>query len=101
MVESNVVVSLQLKQQQTMTLTPEQVKEARKFCKANGINPKEVSKELGNGFWDDKCNGTFEGYLQYMLNDNSNGSILLAGLREAAKTSHVNAMYNELKETTL
>ena len=88
------------KDKNNMTLTTEQVKQARKFCKENGINPKEVSKELGHGFWTDQCQGTFEGYLSYLLNDNSNGSILLSGLREAAKKSPVNRMYTELKETT-
>lgn len=50
-----------------MTLTKEQIKIAKQFIKDNNICDK-VEKEIGNGFWADKCGGTFEGYLSFLAN---------------------------------
>ena len=52
-----------------MTLTTEQVKAAKKACKENGLNPKLVNKEIGNGFWVDDCKSSFEGYVSFLLNE--------------------------------
>jgi hypothetical protein len=52
-----------------MTLTTEQVKAAKKACKQNGLDPKLVNKQLGNGFWIESCNSSFEGYISYLLNE--------------------------------
>lgn len=56
-----------------MTLSKEQLKEAKRFCKENSIDSTRVKKELGNGFWSEECNSTFEGYLNYLLNFKSSG----------------------------
>lgn len=50
-----------------MTLTKEQIKTAKQACIENGKNPKFVQKELGQGFWDELCNGTFEGYISWLI----------------------------------
>lgn len=49
-----------------MKLSTQQVKEAKNFCKANGIDPKKVNAQLGWGFWEENCNSTFEGYLNHL-----------------------------------
>lgn len=49
-----------------MTLTAEQIKIAKNLCKELGLSVKLVNKDLGNGFWSEDCNGTFEGYLTYI-----------------------------------
>ena len=60
-----------------MTLTSQQVREARKICKENGIYPEMVTKTFGDVFWNETCGGTFEGYINYLLNGTKqfNGSI--------------------------
>ena len=50
-----------------MTLTSEQIKTAKTICKENGLNPKAVSKELGNGFWAEQCKSSFEVYIFWLL----------------------------------
>jgi len=79
-----------------MTLTPEQIKIAKAACKAAGIDTKVVTKEIGNGFWIEKCGGTFEGYLTYIttpfVSDNSTEKMLLQG-----KTDYANGIYGASK----
>lgn len=68
-----------------MTLTTQQVKEARKICKANGIYPELVTKEFGNVFWNETCGGTFEGYINYLLKGSKkfDGSITTAAFSQS------------------
>lgn len=79
-----------------MTLTAEQIKIAKAACKAAGTNPKLVTKEIGNGFWAEKCGGTFDGYLAYItaayVSDNSTEKMLLQG-----KTDYANGLYGACK----
>lgn len=60
-----------------MTLTSEQIKTAKRICKENGLNPKVISKELGQGFWAEECKSSFEGYMIWILVDSNkfDGSI--------------------------
>ncbi len=83
-----------------MKLSKEQIKIAKKFFKDNGLNPKDVRSELGQGFWLDECKGTFEGYLNYKKNDKRDGSILGQLMADGLRKSPVQKMYNEIKETT-
>ena len=34
-------------------LTTNEVKEAKKFCTVHGLNPKQVTKEIGDVFWEE------------------------------------------------
>lgn len=70
-----------------MRLSKEQVKEAKNFCKANGLNTNLVNKDLGNGFWSENCKGTFEGYLENLLNVASkfDGSGMLRTIENSAR----------------
>ena len=86
-----------------MTLTKEQMKEARQFCKANGIDPKKINKEIGYGFWMEECNGTLEGYLNWTLNyerSETKGETLRQLFIEGDKKSPVKRMFREVKENT-
>lgn len=71
-----------------MILTKEQIKEAKKILKANGLNPALVSKEIGNGFWIEECNSSFEGYVNHLLNSKNDGSILKAAFEQSTKNYH-------------
>lgn len=51
-----------------MTLTKEQIKIAKTTCKEAGLNPKMVTGQIGAGFWAEKCNSTFEGYVNWIKN---------------------------------
>ena len=79
-----------------MTLTKEQIKIAKAACKAAGTNPKVVTAEIGNGFWADKCGGTFEGYIAYIttpfVSDGTIDKMLLQG-----KTDYANGIYGAAK----
>lgn len=59
-----------------MKFTPQQIKEAKKICIANGVNPKTVEREVSQCFYANFCNSSFEGYVSWLLNDQSNGSIV-------------------------
>lgn len=79
-----------------MKLTKEQIKIAKAACKAAGTNPKVVTDEIGNGFWADKCGGSFEGYLTYIttpfISDGTTERMLLQ-----SKTDYANGLYGASK----
>lgn len=84
-----------------MKLTKEQIKIAKQFCKDNGLDPKQVAKEMGNGFWLEECKGSLEGYLNYLKTNTNDGSRLRQILIDIRRKSPVQKMYREVKATTL
>ena len=71
-----------------MTLTPEQIKIAKKACKENGVDPKSVEKQLGNGFWADTCKSSFEGYIAFLIGHKANTESWIKMMNQ----SHANIM---------
>jgi len=50
-----------------MTLKKEQIKITKSVLAENGKSEKFLIKEFTESFWDMECNGSFEGYLNWLI----------------------------------
>ena len=71
-----------------MKLSKEQIKIAKNLMTSVGQNPKNLHTEVSNAFYQEECNGTFEGYLSWLVNYKTD----VASWLQMSERSHQNIM---------